>query len=427
MDGSARHVKLGFATCARGKCRNGWRTRADRRVLSCIDRGREMAGEDKEDLKSAGGDGGQAPEPEVKKTVKKKVGKKTAKKTTKKKTVAKKAAKKKVVKKAQAAPATAAASMQTAPMLEPAPEPPKLGPVPAPTPETPPPASQAPTQKKETVSENHAQVQTHLHEMEEQKRGETTMTNDAHSSESAATHSFWPKVIIAIVIVIFGFVYIRGAAKQGGDSVGHQVQAPAAAKEQVASSVAAEGKSAAATAAEPQVPAETKDSDQAAPVAGMASIDAQPAVEPHVPSTPVAATGVETTVVESSAPSPAPVVIPEVAEEAQAAAPAAVAPTQAKGPADVRAPAQAAAEPPAPTPVQVAPVPAQAAPAPAQTSSVQPAGPGPQPMPAKTHQQLMEEYQAMRKAAEEEWRRMWGGRQQYQPANPYYGNPYYRN
>ena len=39
------------------------------------------------------------------------------------------------------------------------------------------------------------------------------MASSNESGQETATHSFWPKVILWLVIIIFGFLYIRSIAK----------------------------------------------------------------------------------------------------------------------------------------------------------------------------------------------------------------------
>ncbi len=373
----------------------------------------KMADEDNIDQKSEVGDSGQAAKPVVKKTAKKKVAKKvakkTAKKTAKKKTSAKKTAKKKVVKKASTAPAE---TTPPAPKPEPTPEPPKLGPIPAPAPE---PA--VPVEEADPVPKSHGDVQVHLHTMEVQEKEEASMESSTKSAPTA-THSFWPKVIVLVVLIISGFLYIRSVAKHGDEASGHAAQAPVA-ERQAASHVALESGGRAATAAESQVqdPIETVQTFEAVPATEVVQVaDEQPVAEPQIQTAPAEP--------QSTLPAPALSVVPEsvpavaqdvateaTAESARAAVPAAAAPVEVAEAAPTDEPAQAAV----------------VAPALAEPAAPAPASPEPQGLPAKSHKQLMEEYQAMRKAAEEEWRRMWGGRQRQQPGNQYYGNPYYRN
>ncbi len=376
-----------------------------------------MADEDNIDLKSEVGDSGQAAKPVVKKTAKKKVAKKvakkTAKKTAKKKTIAKKTAKKKVVKKASTAPAE---TTPPAPKPEPTPEPPKLGPIPAPAPE---PA--VPVEEADPVPKSHGDVQVHLRTMEVQEKEEASMESSTKSAPTA-THSFWPKVIVLVVLILSGFLYIRSVAKHGDEAGGHVAQAPVA-ERQAASHVGLESGGRASTTAESQVqdPMETVQTFEAATATEVVQeADEQPVAELQIPTAPAEPQSKQPAPALSVEPEPVPAAAQDVATEAAAESVRAAVPAAA-------APVEVAETAPTDTPVQATLVaPARDEPA-ATTPAAAPASPEPQSLPAKRHQQLMEEYQAMRKAAEEEWRRMWGGRQRQQPGNQHYGNPYYRN
>ena len=358
------------------------------RMNRASDRGRDMADDKKPDVKPAGGEDTPAPK---KRVAKKKAAKKTAKKkTTKKKAIAKKTAKKKVVaknvvKKAPAAPV---------PVLESAVNPlptSTVAPAHAVKPQATVPAGKPP------VPAEHAEVQQHLKQMDKSEKGQKSIKSPSEGSQPAAPHSFWPKVIVWVIVILVGFMFVRSLAKK--DAVEEQTETMAPAVEQQAApeiaAAVAEKPSEVQTKPIPIVPVE-----KAAEVVP-ASEKAEAA--PHA--------------------EPAPAVTDKASEPAS--------PTPAVSAPKPPVPAQAAVEPaPAAPPIAAAPAQAAAAPAPATVQQTAPVAPSK----GSRHHQLMAKYEAMRKAAQEERRKMYERIRQRpmqapwghgQGQRPYYGNPYY--
>ena len=284
------------------------------------------------------------------------------------------------------------------------------------------------------VPDEHAQVQQHLKEMDEKSRGEKPMSSSSEAGQSSATHSFWPKVLLWVIVVVVGFMYIRSLAKneegteqtaaqptvgevrqQTGDQTGEQAKGDQAEPGgQATQSPALQSAAKAESAAEPDRVANTTAESDAE---GQSTAEAAGANQ-----TPAETREAADTVDQPSA-NQAPVVAAVEAKQDTASAdvaapahrePAAVSQTAAPAPARQAAPA-------APSqPAQESAASAEKEQSSGQSQSVANAG--------KSRSQLMAEYEAMRKAAEEEWRNMWGRmRPQYPATQPGQGNPYYRN
>ena len=222
------------------------------------------------------------------------------------------------------------------------------------------------------------------------------MTSTSDSSPRA-THSFWPQVILWVIVIFFGFMYLRSVAKNDGAEQQTEAAAPAVEQQAAPAEKAVEAQpveemEALAPAAETAVVEKVLKPVQPAPGAPVSEVPAQVAAEPA----------------PASSPAPDPV----LAAPVPAPAPVAATPET--------APAPIAAAPTAPAPIVVQ----EKAPSPAPADSRQ--------------SQLVAEYEAMRNAAQEESRKMyermrrqqmpgpWGGSQGRSPyhGNPYYGNPY---
>ncbi len=278
---------------------------------------------------------------------------------------------------------------------------------------------------KTPASAEHADVQQHFEQTEQHERGETSMTSTSESSQPAANHSFWPKVILWVVVIFFGFMYLRSVVKNGGADEQTEAAVPAAAVvEKFLEAHAAQ---------------ERKSSAEKSVAAASVVENAEPALS------------VKSAVV-GKAPEPLPTApAPESAASASAALAPAVgepAPVQAalepvpaarvSAQASTAALASSSAVSAAPVQTVLEPVPAPA------SSSAVPTAPAPAVVQEKAQStvpmgnrksQLVAEYEAMRKAAQEESRKMYERTRQQMPApwgnsqgrSTYYGNPYYGN
>jgi hypothetical protein len=397
-----------------------------------------MAGEDSTEAKP-GDEAATLKKVAKKKTAKTKVAKK---KTVKKKVAAKKVAQKKTVVKAAATEKNAVSEAAPTPPVEPE--------------KTQPPASKAAIEKPlaessesaptppendvvaevsaasvSTASEvpaDHAQVQQQLKTMEQRSRGENTMTSHA---AAAKPHRFWPKVLLWIVIVIVGFLYIRAAAKHS--PLDHEPLSQSASIRDDAAS------------APPATPTEavSENVDAAQSTAGDSeppaiAVKPTPVVTAHVATEEPRVNGEVAAATASPSPQPmeaAPLVAPAVQVEVATPAPTPAVAPLAEQAAPVQPPVAPARQTPAAAPLpaaRVTPASDEATATASALATLAPTAPADEPL--SHHQRIMAEYQAMQKAAQEEWRKVWGGvqrQQQYmappmrtQP-NPYYGSPYY--
>ena len=165
-----------------------------------------MADDENPDVKSAGGEDVPASKKKVgkKNVVKNAAQKKRAKKITAEKiSVKKRIAVKKVVKKGppkRSAPAAALAHAAE----------PKV----------------TVSATKPSVSAGQEGVQQHLKEMDKRERGEISVTSTSESSQLAATHRFWPKVILWFIVILVGFMVVRPFANKDAAEEQTEMAAP---------------------------------------------------------------------------------------------------------------------------------------------------------------------------------------------------------